>query len=768
MNPLQRLLAAMPTPRPPLRVHHSDGGCVVLAGSVVVFGPYEPADLGMRNLGVVTLTQLGFAVGAVAAALGIQPGYASTLRKRFREQGSAGLVRVSGRTAVLTPEVVAAARGLLEAGWSRGQVADRFGVGVSALSKALTRHPAPAQPAESTQPELEVWAGQVPPRQDCPGGDDARDAPDTDTTGRGADTTAEEGADTADDSVQDAAVEADLVDQAKEADRGEGAQGADQVDEAEGAVDPAVAPRITEGVFATRYAGAMLAHAYLDRIGAPAVLTGLPQTPWRRFDPAQIATHTVLALLLGVGSIEQVKTLHRAQAGPLTGTPVSPELHTLRPRLAAIADGLDVLALQRTLATAMLALAGESAGIYYVDDHFVPYSGAKPVAMGHNGKRDRCEKGRADTLVTDTRGRAVCFTTGEPSHLSKTMQPALDQLRKIIPQGKIMLGFDRGGAYAEAFTACQARGIDFVTYRRGTLAAATTDPHAHTITRAHTRGRGRETITVHLADEVIDFPRYQGPCRQLTLFEPDPTGTLVPVLQILTSDLDAPAPNLLVTLKGRWVIENTFKYLGFYGIDWLVDYHAEIAANTKLIDNPARTQANTEIRAAKADLTEAQRTLGELLNSGLSAAEKNTAIPGAQQAITHHADNIRTLTTARNKIPTQLPANQIDPNAQRALQRAHRRAFVMTLRLLAYNTDTWLADHFNTYLQDPNEYRAIMRSLTHHGGTITYTPHTITVTLDRHDTPRVNRALTCLTEQLNTTPAHMPGDPRPITYHHAT
>ncbi|MGH3888936.1 MAG: hypothetical protein ACRDSZ_20665, partial [Pseudonocardiaceae bacterium] len=40
----------------------------------------------------------------------------------------------------------------------------------------------------------------------------------------------------------------------------------------------------------------------------------------------------------------------------------------------------------------------------------------------------------------------------------------------------------------------------------------------------------------------------------------------------------------------------------------------------------------------------------------------------------------------------------------------------------------------------------------------------ITVTLDRHDTPRVNRALTYLTDELNTTPAHMPGDPRPITY----
>jgi hypothetical protein len=103
VNPLQRLLEGMPVPRPPLTVHEKDGWCVVCAGPVVVFGPYEAGDLSMRNLGVVTLTQLGFAVRAVAAAFGIQPGYASTLRGRFREHGSAGLVKVSGRTPVLTP-----------------------------------------------------------------------------------------------------------------------------------------------------------------------------------------------------------------------------------------------------------------------------------------------------------------------------------------------------------------------------------------------------------------------------------------------------------------------------------------------------------------------------------------------------------------------------------------------------------------------------------------------------------------------------------------
>jgi hypothetical protein len=63
----------------------------------------------------------------------------------------------------------------------------------------------------------------------------------------------------------------------------------------------------------------------------------------------------------------------------------------------------------------------------------------------------------------------------------------------------------------------------------------------------------------------------------------------------------------------------------------------------------------------------------------------------------------------------------------------------MVLRLLAFNAEYWLADRLNAYLQDPDEYRAITRNLLHLGGQLTYTPHTITITLDRPEQPRVFR-----------------------------
>ena len=59
----------------------------------------------------------------------------------------------------------------------------------------------------------------------------------------------------------------------------------------------------------------------------------------------------------------------------------------------------------------------------------------------------------------------------------------------------------------------------------------------------------------------------------------------------------------------------------------------------------------------------------------------------------------------------------------------------MVLRLLAFNAEAWLAEHFKAYLVEPNEYRAILRNLLHLGGHIEYTRTQIIITLDRPDRP---------------------------------
>ncbi len=186
--------------------------------------------------------------------------------------------------------------------------------------------------------------------------------------------------------------------------------------------------------------------------------------------------------------------------------------------------------------------------------------------------------------------------------------------------------------------------------------------------------------------------------------------------------------------------------------------------DTAKVTNPARTQARAQVAAAEAALATTERALPQLLAGPGTPQEKNAALPQAHQAIDAAAADLAAAKTTLAAIPAKLPANELDPTATRARPRLQRRGLQMVLRLLAFNAEAWLAEHFNAYLADPDEYRAILRNLLHLGGEITYRPATVTITLDQPDSPRIAQALRMLTDELNTTPAHIPGDPRPLTY----
>ena len=700
------ILEGMPEPRD-LRMREHDGRCVITAGSVVLFD-YAAGDVVMRNIALAVLRQLGFRGRAVAAALGLSEAYVATLHSAARRGGSAALAMQDRRG---TPGKVTAAQWEQARAWrgqgaSDAEIGRRLGVAHTTVSRALG------------------------PRGQAPAGDGAAGWAPADPLFN--EPEPEPGADP---------------------DPGAGAGAGAGAGLPPGGGPPAW-PLPAEGALRSRYAGAMLLHAFLAQAGAGTILTAAAGGP----GDAALLSAVSMCFALGAATTEQFKHLAAAEAGPLAGLAALPGLRALRPALARIADRTDPVALQRMFASAMLAADPVASGVYYVDDHFVPYTGAKPVAKGWNNKRGRAERGRADTHVTAHDGRAVCFVTGEPSGLSTTLPKALAELKKAAgPGAAIMVGFDRGGAYPQVFAHCRGQGVHWVTYRRAPLAVPARLP---VITAVTYGGRTRQ---VAWADEKVQLKDY-GEARQITLFEHGKVA-----LQILTSDFGACPAEILSWLKSRWREENFLKYASEnYGIDKICDYLASIETNTKLIRNPARDQANAAVRDAEKALVTAERNLAGLLaDPAITPAAKNARIPALQKKITRARAAAAAATTARKPIPAKLPASTIDPDARVALLRAGRRGLQMVLRLLAHNAEHWLSGHLNAYLCDDDEYRAITRQTIIRGlaGTITWTPAAITVQLDQPGSARAARALALLIQEINATPPAMPGDNRPITYH---
>ena len=686
------------------------GRVVVGSETVISFGPrilfrIVAGDRGMRNLAMVALTQAGSPGTAVAEVFGVSCEHLSRLRGRVAQDGSAALLPRRGRPPKLSEAEMARCYALADEGHSGTEIATELGVSAATISRLLARRPRP-----------------VPERLDLQDSDGVVPQP-----------------------GEAVVVSPEAVSSASTADDGDG----------DGPVpaSPGWLDRIADAEVPSRYAGAMLLHPFLNTLGTDDVLGALASGPSRHYDTTGLFLSATFGFALGISSLEGAKHLYRGDAGALVGLRRFPELATLRPRLGVLADGVDPLAVQAAFAKALLGADERPPEVFFCDDHFVAYTGAAPVAKGYNIRRHLAEPGRDDTFVTDVNWRAICFASGEPRGLTKSLPEVLAQLIEICGGRRILLGFDRGGSYPVLFAKLAEEGVGFLTYRRAPLVTPGVAP-----TRSWVNVDGRRIVS-RIADEMVELAGV-GAVRQLSVYEADKV-----VFQVLTSDTTATAAWLCRMLRCRWRIENTFKYLEDHqGIHWLCDYTMALDPDASMVTNPARTKARADVKAAQAALGGAERALGAESAGSRPIDARLVAMRSLRDDVAMAADDVADAKEALSGIPAKVPATDLDPDATRATPRLARRALQMVCRLLAYNAELDLARRLNAYLGDPDEYRALTRHLLHLGGRIAFAPRAVTVTLDRPDVPRVARALGLLIEELNTTPAHIPGDRRPLTY----
>ena len=682
------------------------GGQVVVFRGSHLFARYDSDDLGMRNLVIVGLTNAGCAGVEVAACFGLTPEYVSMLRGRARDRGSEGLVRPRGRRRSLSPAKLARAAAWSRQGMTNAAIARRLGVHPGTIGRRLSAM-GDSEVVEQPLADDTVFGGEHEP-------------------------SAED--DTGVDGVLPAREHTEV-----------------------GGTRLASLARLGEVEVSCRYAGAMLLHAFLTRLDAEGILSSLPRGPARRYDAASLVLASTFSFALGASSLEGAKHLVVADAGALVGAEAFPHLRTLRPRLRALAEVSDPIAIQSAFAKAMLGCDDRPPDVFYIDDHFVTYWGAAPVAKGYNTRRHLAEPGRDDTFVVDGSWRAVCFASGEPRGLSVSLPEVLGQLKDIVGDRPVMVGFDRGGSYPKVFSALAAAGMEWITWRRAPLTAPTVAPRRSWVALD---GRRR---TYLLADETLDLAGYEaGPIRQLSAYEHGKVA-----FQVLTSNHELKGAPLVHRLRGRWCIENTNKYLeNHQGIHWLCTYDMDLAPNTAKVPNPARRAARAKVTEATAAVAAAERALGRQTgNKAGDIDEHLTAIRVLRDDVAIANDDLDEARHGLKGVPAKLPANQINPDAKRAKPHLATRALQMVCRLLAYNAELDLARHLNTYLADNDEYRAITRNLLHLGGRIAFHRRHITVTLDRPNSPRVTRALAQLLDELTAgPPTRLTGDQRPITY----
>lgn len=497
----------------------------------------------------------------------------------------------------------------------------------------------------------------------------------------------------------------------------------------------------------TRYAGAMLLHVALTQLGLWSVFQSLGASVGRTaLRVHQVVGIVALGFALRLRSIEGFKTALRRDFGRVLGLRVAPGVQTLRTRLRALAESVDPASLMRMLAAAWIHLEPVWEGAYYIDGHFCPYSGGRPLPKAWNAKRRLVQPGHTDLYVHDATGR-VLFFVNRPfnDQLAKAVPQLLAEIRALVPPDQpVLLVFDRGGYSGQLFHDLTDQQVGFITYLKG-RAARRRFPADRFVRRWwHVEDPAaiqRARRVVYRIFEKGTRIRDAGVIRTLVVEDEDAQ------IPVLTNCVEMRAAKVVHLLKMRWRQENSFKYLSaHYGVEQLIQYDATAHPDERLVANPRRTQVRQQIATLQADVVFKEAELGRTLVDGRGTPQASRRL--RRELATLEA-RLSRLEHRLAQTPAQVPAAALTGSPTRATMNTDRRNLVNAIKIATYNAERLLARHFFRHYHNPRDWLTVFRAVLQLPGTVTRAGDGLRVVLKAPDQPRVRRALAAMLDDIN-------------------
>jgi len=739
---------------PPYEVRRfSNDGSVVVRGSTssvfiggTMIGEFDERDpdRGRRNVLAVTLAKSDeFHLGRLASAFGITDEYLRQLRRKEEAEGLGSLLlSKQGKESKVTAEQRAAWCTLFAAG---GMPIDAYRSQPRSKNKRLSyatvwrvyekwqrdASPASSEPsAESTPEATAPVAGQLTLPSTLERVHDQADGVETTVTNASG----------------------------KSVSSGKG--GATPDEDAEDIVPMAGQP--VRGGKMVQHVGCWILLALVKELGLHEEANRAFES--QHVDGLRIALDAVIcALAIYQRCVEGVRrlatptgaTLLRAERVP-SANGVRKLLGRLLERVEGGATALDACIAERLMARARTC-SDDNLAVFYVDNHLRCYTGKHVVRKGWRMQDKRVLPGATDYYVHDEDGRPV-FRIPVASHDSLTswLSPIATRLRDGLGPGeRILLAFDRGGAYAKQLVALRDAGFEFVTYERKPYPQLAASVFEHSVV---IRG---ETYRFH-ESRLKNLGAGRGRLRRIALLASD--GSQINLVAIST----APAERLIEILmgdeprkmpSGRWQQENAFKHGDRrWGINQLDGRRVESYPPGTVIPNPARNRIDRSLRLARAAEGDARSSLARLPDGDPRRAAVEHDLASALELQ-------RELEDLRPSIPKHAPVEDTELAGKLVRHLGTLKSIIDVIRLVCANAESDLATMLAPHLNRPREAKRVIANIFAAPGKVAVTDHAIHVRL----APAANRSERTAIEQLlaalNQRNLTLPGDPATLPLH---
>jgi transcriptional regulator with XRE-family HTH domain len=461
----------------------------------------------------------------------------------------------------------------------------------------------------------------------------------------------------------------------------------------------------------------------------------------------------VFMALLRIKSIEQLPSHAPGEFGLVLGLDRSPEMKTLRRKLAEMGARGQALELGAAFAHRWAEEQPELLGFLYVDGHVRPYNGRKhELPKTHVPRRRLCMPATTDYWVNDAFSDPLFYVTapGNEGLLAMLEDEVLPEARRLAGRRRVTLIMDRECWSPDSFQDWSLRGFDVMTYRKGSY-----EPWPGEEFAEHTSRDGATRDALYkLAERPLTLSN-GFEVREVRCLTEDGHQT-----SIVTTRTDLTVLEVARRMFSRWRQENFFRYMRHeFDLDHLPTPAVEPADPQRPVPNPARRAKKKELDAARQEFARLKQAYGEVALAGtVSLSEQGEEL---RHQVDEQEARVEQLQREYRALPSHVPIGQVQDPATVVRLEAERKRIVDQVKMVAYRAETELANLVGPLLgwHHADEARSFLRQVFELPAHLVPDPEagTLRVRLHCMANARSNRALAGLCEVLNAYQACYPG-----------
>lgn len=460
----------------------------------------------------------------------------------------------------------------------------------------------------------------------------------------------------------------------------------------------------------------------------------------------------IVSLGIGQRCVEGVRRLEASDGDILLRAKRVPSESWARRVLKAFVEGASAFYVHLGMTQNYLALAAarsKGATVFYVDNHLRPYTGKHTIRKGWRMQDKRVLPGNTDYYVHDEDGRPV-YRIAVPSNDSLTawLTPVLLVLRAALGESQRMLvAFDRAGAFPAQLAELRDEGFEFVTYERRPYQGLAASAFTESVTV------DGETYGIH-ESRLANLGKGRGRVRRIVLLAPE--GHQINLLAVSEEKKE----RLIEVMLGRWVQENGFKHGNErWGINQLDRRKVEAYPPDAVIPNPARRRADNALRLARHREGDARNQLARMTAHDPRRAKVERDL---EEALAEQ----HKLEAQRPHLPKHAPLKETELKDKLVYHLGDYKTLIDTIRIACANAESELAVVLADKLRRPTEAKKVLANLFAAPGQVRVNGKSITVTLDPLGNRNELEAIEKLLQEVNRWKLTLPGDPkgRPLLF----